>query len=591
MDLSSFAKKSAFILSVCILSLALSYTILAWTNPKEDPPGNNIDTPINDGSTDQSKSGDLSVGSGLKIWLSKLGDSFALKNDSGTGLLVIGQDGNTGVGVESPGAKLEIAGQVKITGGAPGAGKMLVSDAAGLGSWKTAAEIGIGGTLPAGTSNQTLRHNGTTWVGNSNLFNDGTNVGIGTTTPSAKLDLNGQIRIRGGSPALGKVLVSDGVGLATWQNPATGIVPSDCGAGTAVIGIDAGGNLICGRQVNDSACPGSQFAKGIDPSGNVICENLPPLCITTSCPTLGYTCGAWPDGCGGALSCGTCATGMECSVGTCKSSCVPTTCSALGYACGTPSDGCGGTLNCGSCLADDICIAGACKDSDCKDDAPGGAKKIFVTSTTYAGTDTNTDAKADAICATHAGNGGLSGTFKAFIYLGSRLPEAVLPAGKAFYNGQMTEGHCEWKLVAVNPNNFWNLPLLAPIRYDEFGSDPGSSVWTGYKSAGGSTRTLLAPLGTSCCGFTDTFGKTVNCWPCVGGKGVDTVNKCGSFGGPYGDARAYYGLNSATDNSWSGLEYYQRTNVNCAYPNGCNRTNEVLPTCQAVTRSLYCVEQ
>lgn len=49
-------------------------------------------------------------------------------------------------------------------------------------------------------------------------------------------------------------------------------------------------------------------------------------------------------------------------------------------------------------------------------------------------------------------------------------------------------------------------------------------------------------------------------------------------------------LNSATDNSWSGFEYYQRTNVNCAYPDGCNRTNDVLPACQAVTRSLYRVE-
>ncbi len=38
-----------------------------------------------------------------------------------------------------------------------------------------------------GISGQTLRHNGTSWVANSNLFNNGTNVGIGTTTPSAKL--------------------------------------------------------------------------------------------------------------------------------------------------------------------------------------------------------------------------------------------------------------------------------------------------------------------------------------------------------------------------------------------------------------------
>ncbi len=43
------------------------------------------------------------------------------------------------------------------------------------------------------------------------------NIGIGTTTPSAKLDVNGQIKITGGSPAAGQVLTSDASGLATWE--------------------------------------------------------------------------------------------------------------------------------------------------------------------------------------------------------------------------------------------------------------------------------------------------------------------------------------------------------------------------------------
>jgi hypothetical protein len=42
-------------------------------------------------------------------------------------------------------------------------------------------------------------------------------VGIGTTSPDAALDMNGQIKIRGGSPAAGKVLTSDVNGLATWE--------------------------------------------------------------------------------------------------------------------------------------------------------------------------------------------------------------------------------------------------------------------------------------------------------------------------------------------------------------------------------------
>jgi hypothetical protein len=95
--------------------------------------------------------------------------------------------GNVGIGTTSPGAKLEVAGQVKITGGTPGAGKVLTSDVAGLATWETAA----GGGLPSGTSGQTLRHDGTNWVANSVIFNNGTNVGIGTTAPGRPLVVAG----------------------------------------------------------------------------------------------------------------------------------------------------------------------------------------------------------------------------------------------------------------------------------------------------------------------------------------------------------------------------------------------------------------
>jgi len=54
---------------------------------------------------------------------------------------VIESSGELGIGTSTPGAKLEVAGQVKITGGAPGAGKVLTSDAAGLASWTTIAQV------------------------------------------------------------------------------------------------------------------------------------------------------------------------------------------------------------------------------------------------------------------------------------------------------------------------------------------------------------------------------------------------------------------------------------------------------------------
>jgi hypothetical protein len=52
------------------------------------------------------------------------------------------------------------------------------------------------------------------------------NVGIGTTTPSAKLHVNGSLRITNGTQGAGKVLTSDANGNATWQqsNAANGTV-------------------------------------------------------------------------------------------------------------------------------------------------------------------------------------------------------------------------------------------------------------------------------------------------------------------------------------------------------------------------------
>ena len=59
----------------------------------------------------------------------------ALFQVAGSTMTVL-NNGNAGIGTAAPGAKLEVAGQIKITGGGPAAGDMLTSDADGLAAWE-----------------------------------------------------------------------------------------------------------------------------------------------------------------------------------------------------------------------------------------------------------------------------------------------------------------------------------------------------------------------------------------------------------------------------------------------------------------------
>ena len=108
-------------------------------------------------------------GQGAKISRSLGG----LLSDDGTNVTLA--TGNFGIGTATPGAKLEVAGQIKITGGAPGVDKVLTSDAVGLGTWK--ANISGGGWTDNG---QVVR-----------LTTATDKVGIGTSNAKAQLEVGG----------------------------------------------------------------------------------------------------------------------------------------------------------------------------------------------------------------------------------------------------------------------------------------------------------------------------------------------------------------------------------------------------------------
>ena len=132
---------------------------------------------------------------------------------------------------------------------------------AGDGSPNAPAPINVGSNAQTRTGPLTIANN--LWVTDANLFVNGVDggVGIGTTVPTASLDVAGQVRIRGGNPISGKVLVSaDDSGLATWVAiPGTGITQLDAGTGITF-------------NVNPSTktgCPGSGTDCRITTSGTI----------------------------------------------------------------------------------------------------------------------------------------------------------------------------------------------------------------------------------------------------------------------------------------------------------------------------------
>ncbi|MCE9585393.1 hypothetical protein K8Q94_02105 [Candidatus Nomurabacteria bacterium] len=132
-------------------------------------------------------------------------------------------------------ANFKIPGQLTVAGGSPGAGKVLTSDANGLASWQTPATGG--GTVTSPWASATDPETGNTSIYNTN----NKYVGIGTSTPATNLDVNGKIKISGGSPGAGKVLTSDANGLASWQtlpSPSWTVSGNDItyGSGNVAIG-------------------------------------------------------------------------------------------------------------------------------------------------------------------------------------------------------------------------------------------------------------------------------------------------------------------------------------------------------------------
>ena len=131
--------------------------------------------------------------------------------------------GDVGIGMSSPDEKLDVDGTVQMTGfkmptGAT-FGYVLTSDGVGGGTWAPGPSGGIGGS---GTANYIPYFTSSTTIDNSVIYQDGSNVGIGATSPTSRLEVNGDIEVRDddwigiGSSAERITFDSDGNDIEMW---------------------------------------------------------------------------------------------------------------------------------------------------------------------------------------------------------------------------------------------------------------------------------------------------------------------------------------------------------------------------------------
>ncbi len=190
-------------------------------------------------------------------------DVFTIEPNSAANALYINSAGNIGINTATPAARLDIAGgnNWNLVGGE---GDFRIGN--GLFRLKIGVALEGGGAGAAGimqygmTGGYNVLRLGS--QGNYLLFINGGSqrVGIGTDSPTAKLDIQGTLRVADGTQGAGKVLTSDASGVASWANASTHFIGESYGGGKVFYVYDNGQHGLIAATTDQSA--GIQWYNG-----------------------------------------------------------------------------------------------------------------------------------------------------------------------------------------------------------------------------------------------------------------------------------------------------------------------------------------